>query len=144
MIAEKDKYVMSRCYDHLPDRLSLLSADNLISNMEWRIYTEWCCNPKESVWEDHYYYKGEGFFKWIFDETHFAIERAGFAWDNDQGRFNAVGDFTQMYEEMRQKVLQASVKRAVEFFKDCSNYQWPIKGDTRNLRTSLEPYITRI
>ncbi len=42
--APDDEKVMIDFYNSSSRKIDGLPADRLIGNMEWRIYTEWCCN----------------------------------------------------------------------------------------------------
>ena len=138
----EDQELMILFYNQNPKRLDGLTGDRLVRNIEWRIYTEWCCNPSESVWLQHINYQGEAFAGWVRDEAHYALERADFRWNTKEKRFDANGNFHETYRQTKEKVLQAIVKKAVEFFRECRNYQWPVNGDSRNLRANLESYLT--
>ena len=137
----QDKKTMVDFYGKSPQRIEGITGESLVRNLEWRIYTEWCCNKPESYWVQHTSYKGNAFDKWVRDETHYGLERAGYQWSDQQQRFDANGTFSMIYKDARDRVLFAIVKKAVEFFKDCRDYQWPVEGDSRNLRTSLGPYL---
>jgi hypothetical protein len=139
--APENEKIMADFYGQSRGKLGDLTGDKLVGNMEWRLYTEWCCNRGESRGKFHGSYKGEAFEKWIRDETHYAIEGEGFKWNPEQQRFDGNDNFAQVYEQKRERVLQASVKRAVEFFGKCKEHQWPYEGDARNLRVSLKPYM---
>lgn len=139
----EDTAMMASFYDSSPERLHGVTGDKLVDNIEWRIYTEWCCNRDESDFKDHRFYTGHAFNDWVTKETHYTLERAGFNWDRQEGRFDANGTFDQTYRDAKSAVLIAVVRRAVDFFKECEEYKWPWKGDTRNLRAPLEPYIAQ-
>lgn len=130
-------------YNQLPYRIEDLPAKDLVRSIEWRIYTEWCCNREESNWDDHMSYRGQAFYGWLNKETHYALERAGFEWDSNQRQFVADNNFSQAYATTREQVLRAAVVRSVEFFRNCKQYRWPSEGDKGNLRVSLESYITQ-
>jgi len=137
----EDAVLMASCYDSNPEKLDGVKGEDLVDNIEWRIYTEWCCNRDESVWEDHVRYHGQGLSNWVRNETHFTLERAGYEWDSREGRFNANGSFDETYRATRADVLKAVVRRAFDFFKDCKDYKWVPDGNPENLRVSLEQYM---
>jgi len=112
-------------------------ANKLISDIEWRIYTEWCCNRGESRPEQHQYYNGHAFAEWIQKEAHYAMVRRGFRWDDPYSRFRGKGDVAQAYSDIRRQVMHAVVEKALDFFGD-PNIHKP------NLRGSLEPYLAKL
>lgn len=127
--------------------------DNVIQNeyvfvnaIAWRVYTEECMNPeKRANGFNPNTYKGETLLKFINDETIFASKRA------HEKSLTLTGD------EIRTKVLEGLVKRAVELFgawrgydeisppsrkeEDEQGVPKYIYEDRRNLRDNLEPYV---
>jgi hypothetical protein len=134
----EDKEKISRFYDESPQKLGELSSKEFIHNMEWRLYTEYCFN---STWSEHNFYDGSTYRNWVKDETHYALERVGYKWDENRGRFIDSKDFNMKYAAMRDQVLGAVAKRSVEFLGKCREFQWPLDDNTENLRMSLEAYL---
>jgi hypothetical protein len=122
-------------------KLKDVTGADLVRNIEWRIYTEWCCNDRESDWNDHIYYRGHAFYDWLTAETHYALERAGYAWDEKQKRFFPEENFDWVYDNTRTRVLGAIVRRSVHFFSHCKDFRWVPEGNTENLRASLDSYL---
>jgi hypothetical protein len=124
-----DASTMKRYYEDSPSfewARHYLSADELIQKIQWRIYTEWCCNKQESDWSEHPAYKSQAFDKWIDDEIHYALEKRP---GSD-------------YADTRRRVLEAAVYRAVKLLGDWGFWKMPRStSDKRNLRCSLEPYL---
>ena len=126
---------------------SLVQNEHVFVNaIAWRIYTEACMNSEERTnGFDPDTYKGEALLKFIDDETLFASKRA-----YEKGLELTSG-------QIRTKVLQGLVKRAIELFgswngydemsppsrKEEDEHEVPkfIYEDKRNLRSNLEPYI---
>jgi hypothetical protein len=134
-----DAAQMALFYHTFPEKLGDLTGEQVVNNMEWRVYTEWCMG--EGSGTEHRDYRGKGFDSWVRNETHLALERAGFQWDDESRRFNADGDFDATYQATRARVLDAVVKRSVDFLKDCRDYQWVPDGNPDNLRVSLAEYM---
>ena len=138
--SHEDVMIMSTFYDRKPEKVEDLTGGMVANNIEYRVYIEWCCDCRDV---DHWSYNGEAFNKWVRDETHLALERADFKWDQKQNRFNSDGDFNQVYQQARKRVLEAVVGRAVELFRDWQGQTSPqTRNDTRNLRDSLEAYLS--
>jgi hypothetical protein len=137
----KDGLFMASFYDSNPAKLGDFTGQMVVDCIDWRVYTEWCCNKEEGGSRNHAIYQGEGFSNWVRAETHLALERTGLVWNEQQKRFNYDGYFGDTYIKTRDKVLQAVVRRAVDFFKDCENYRRVPEGNPANLRVSLEEYI---
>lgn len=156
-----DAIVMIRYFDQLksPQKPSI-KAEEIVGEIDMRIYTEFCCNTLNPA--DHRGYKGEAFQQWVQEETHYALARAGYSFT--QGAFKYPGQKypdqdpckqdsepeepasieTSTYQEMRTRVLHAVVDRAVDFCTSHEGTLHPKKGDPKNLRTSLEPYLMDI
>ena len=138
--SHEDAMIMSTFYDRKPEKVEDLTGERVANNIGYRVYIEWCCNFREAY---HGSYYGGAFNKWVRDETHLALGKAGFEWDQKQNRFNTEGDFNQVYQQARKRVLEAVVKRAVELFRDWQGQIGPqTRDDTRNLRGSLEAYLS--
>ncbi|MFA5856878.1 MAG: hypothetical protein WC867_05945 [Candidatus Pacearchaeota archaeon] len=138
----EDAFQMVVFYETSSNKLKGLNGDKLVENIEWRVYTEWCCNINESGSNLPKDYFGEGFNDWVNKETHFALERAGYEWVEKEGRFKTTDESVyEIYHATRDKVLKAVVRRAVEFFKDCKDYQWVQYEEPKNIRVSLEQYM---
>jgi hypothetical protein len=113
-----------------------------IDDVNWRLYTEWCMDtPKNKDipgWKRHLNYDGEGFTDWVRDETHFAISRSGkYSWNEEKKFFEGLS--SEKYKSIRQEVITAVVKCAIEFFKTGGAY----REDSLNLRQSLKPYLEK-
>ncbi len=89
---------------------------------------------KNGNYPDHYSYSGQGFIDFMNNETHYALERTG---------------KTKSEEiEVRERVLEGLVKRAIELFSDWNGKDYPpdclnkeIPKDKRNIRCDLREYI---
>lgn len=114
---------------------------DFLAEIQWRIYTEWCCG--EGMSKDHSRYQGKAFQQWVTDETHFAMERAGFTWDKERGHFHPDDEAANVYAATRANVVRAIALRASEFFHATDERRVPKKGDPLNLRSSLEPNMER-
>ena len=97
-------------------------------------------------WDKHRDYQGEGFISFVNNEVYYAIERA-----QKKGLVREMNQRT--YEEIKERVLEGVVKKAVELFTewggtcppdtfktDESGKQIP-PTDQRNLRVGLEQYV---
>jgi hypothetical protein len=97
---------------------------------------------------------GKSFTSWVDDETHYALERAGYKWVSDsfkyivygKGRFECGADkVNEAYSPMRERVLKAVVLRAVEFFPMRDKNSWLVlPPEWQNLRCSLKDYLVRV
>ena len=81
------------------------------------------------------HYAGEALRKWVDDETHYAAERIGFAWNEDKRCLEGLSH--EQYLVTRKFVLDALVRCAMEFLQRGE----PYKEFKTNLRQSLEPYL---
>jgi hypothetical protein len=122
-IPPDDREIMKKFYELQPEKLPGRSAaEELVNNIAWRIYTEWCCNKEESRYIDHCsQYEGQPYHQWVNDEKLFASQK-------------------RQSEVVREAILHAIVKRAMELFGVWRGKE-PIGGDKRNLRASLEAYL---
>lgn len=160
-INANDKRIMEEAYAKeiaahngiLQGSLSAPPADWFISQIAFRAYTEHCneINPPASPGEyadpqKSPAYTPQPFIDWINAETHHAMERAGYKWI--ENHFEGNGDSQQAYQDMRQRVLSASVKKSIELV--VSGLYWDSfepkdhivpKPTTPNLRGSLESYL---
>ncbi|MDO8460645.1 MAG: hypothetical protein Q7S74_06035 [Nanoarchaeota archaeon] len=126
-VPDEDVEVLMKKYQEVTHNKLRNTPKIFIKNLGWRAYTEWCTSG-ESSWSEHTNYCGQALIKFIDDETIYAAKRV-----NEKGL--SVND-------IRNKVLEAIVKRGVELFSDWDGESYPKSDkDKRNLRTSLEPYI---
>lgn len=117
----EDRKILISMYENKNGKRGICgySSEMFVDKIAWRIYTEWCMNSDERGNPDTY--NGEAFKKFIDDETYYAIKRLN----------RHVSDSES--ENIRNKVFEGLVERAVEFF---------YSNDTEeNLRCSLEKYI---
>src|SRR3989338_189503 len=128
-----DAVALREIYRRTPhDRLED-SPFTFVEDIAWRIYTEWCLSP-ESQCKYHNDYHGQAFTKFVDDETFFAMNRV-----IEKG---LVQGGTQTHKEIRYRVLEAIVKRAIELFSDWNSVKFPkMLDDKRNLRADLREYI---
>jgi hypothetical protein len=134
--ADKTKLV---AFARAEDSMICLGPE-LVDEMGWRVYSEWCCS-RPSQGSSRTKYNGEGFRRWIDDETHYLIESTALIWDPRTNSFRdpASSLTNERYEIIRDQVLRGSLCRATEFF--CSSGTFRPEGDGRDLRTSLRGYI---
>ncbi len=141
--SESDARAIIQAYSQSPNKIPDLSPPQFARNIDSRTYTEWCLNHP---W--YRGYSGEGFNRFVADETHYELERQGFVWDPRQKHFSETGSnghhISQAYPRTRGNVMKALTERAIEFFRPCKSYLWPADDDPKNLRISLEPWIHQI
>jgi len=138
-----DRERIKKAYEINPHPSLERTADNFLLNMAFRVYTEYClCSPGIS----HELYQGRFFKEFLDQETHYALERAGFKWLPSEdfnlktgspivpGRFE--GLTSEQYHEVREQVIDAWVKYSIDYFTEFK------KGfPNRNIRTSLKDLI---
>ncbi|HLC58697.1 MAG TPA: hypothetical protein VJI68_02455 [Candidatus Nanoarchaeia archaeon] len=139
-INQRDLEIMTQTYLVSP-RIEGLTPNDFLSTISWRIYTEHFSQPGSCYWANPRLYDGKPFREWVNDETHYELVRKQFSWDKTRNQFEGNGDVTKAYQEIRPRILQAVVKRAIELFREWGGPQPIDKEDKRNLRTSLEKYI---
>ena len=97
-----------------------------IRAIEYRIYTEWCCNKNESgEGRNHKNYSGEAYEKFVNDEKQFASQR-GMRFETDQ--------------EARDVTLKALTRRSIDYF-GLYGMNGDMRKDGENLRTSLKHWF---
>lgn len=138
---KEDTNIIMKAYENSPNKINELPAEKFLKNIEWRLFTEFCFNTPQKL---HPFYKGKTFEEWIDNETHYEMERLGFKWDREDEIFKSNEDLDSSYQKTREKILIALTERAIEFLKSCEEYLWPHRGDKRNLRTSLKPYLNNL
>jgi hypothetical protein len=151
-----DVVQLAELYERTPHEGLSLSPEGFVLRLSWRFYTEWCLEDilkretdpdykgKNHCWD----YFGQGFVDFVRDETYYASERAV-----KSGLIQTPAD-SKTGDEIRTKVLEAVVKRAVELFTAWSEVNPPyrreedstgranyIYEDERNLRCDLREYI---
>lgn len=133
-----DQRALADTFVESPGTIPELSPGGFVVHMDQRIYTEWCmdgCKGAQRQVQRYLDYQKVGpFAQWIADETHYALERLMQA---GQGKINE-----EMYQQMRMKVVRAAATRAMELFRTWKQHQRPPDDDPRNLRASLEPYLS--
>ncbi len=134
-IPSNDAIILRELYQRFHCSSLSQSSFSFVENIAWRIYTEWSMSP-ESQGKDHYNgYHGQAFTKFIDDETFYSMNRAF-----KSGKIQDRGNIT--FKEIRYKVLESIVKRAIELFRDWNGSTTPLViEDKRNLRTDLREYI---
>ena len=141
-ISEESARSLMKAYEQNPNKIPDLPAINFAHNVDWRLYTEWCFNMS---WEAHRRYAGQGFNDFMANETHYALERQGFRWDQKQKQFSETGSngqhISQAYPRTIEAVLRALTDQSIEFFKKCEGY-WNVRSDNpENLRVSLKLWM---
>lgn len=114
-----------------------VSPKNFVEDIEHRVHMEWMIANKPSYEDSYLNYKGEPLIKFLDDETHFAIQRAGYAWTD--GKFTGLTKerYIEEYYRFRDRVIDALVHYAIEFFSHPKKY----KDDGKNLRINLREWI---
>src|SRR3989338_318818 len=143
--SESGARAIMQAYSQSPNKIPDLSTLQFAHNIDHRTYTEWCFN---TPWRSHVGYSGEGFDRFVANETHYELERQGFRWNPWQKHFSETGTdgqhISQAYPRTRENVMRALVERSIEFFRPCKDYMWPANDNFENLRISLEPWIRQI
>lgn len=142
IIPEEDAKRLAQIYERAPHEGLKLSPENFILELSYRFYTEWCMNTPGNSHKD---YAGEGFVIFAKNETHYELERRGFSWNKDEKIFrDSLGHAlsNKDYEYVKERVLEAIVKRAVLLLRDWKGIYSPEdKNDKRNLRNNLKEYM---
>jgi hypothetical protein len=145
---QKYKTLLNEIYLTTPHEKLSSTPTCFVDDIAWRVYTEACMNPEEKF--DHDKYNGEALAKFIEDEVYFASARA-----IKKGLINLPVS-SRTGDEIRGKVLEGVVKRAIELFSDWNGITQPpsrreedahgvshnIYEDKRNLRDNLEAYVS--
>jgi hypothetical protein len=136
-LPNEDALRLVQAYETTPHDGLKHTPGKFVMDIGWRVYTEWCTS-EESKWPEHRNYHGQALTKFIDDEVIYATDRA-----HCKGLLNE----KVKLGEIRGRVLDAIVKRAVKLFSDWEGHTYPKcdaddeREDKRNLRTSLEPYL---
>ncbi|MBU0957235.1 MAG: hypothetical protein KKF56_00335 [Nanoarchaeota archaeon] len=142
----EDEHTLRNSYSQVPPVPKMDVADFSLVTIS-RIRREWCCEPNQDmsmITLDRDPSYREAFLQFIDKETHHAVERTGFQYNQDSGRFiNPEGQIAskERYEQARYNTIQMLARRASEFFRKFTinarnqNYQ-----NGRNLRGSLAPH----
>ena len=114
-IKPEDRVKMIQYFEkNAPDTFKGFFLPNcFVDEIAWRIYAEARMNPEEKFNPDTY--QGEAFEKYVQDEMHYN-------------------------RRDRDKILEALVKRAIDFAMRKSGFE-PPSGDKENLRVSLLYYL---
>lgn len=156
-LTEQDAHELIAAYDSFqpPEKIDGSDGKVLADQAVSRAYTEWCCG--EGYLKRMWHTEGNDTFeKWINDETHYALERAGFHWNPSLQQFAPGEAVSRIYDEIRRRVLVAVMRRVVEYFRECESIEYPIsrdkqrtyrsffpgKSNRKNLRAPLQPYIS--
>lgn len=128
LIPEADRVILSAAFREDHETLPKMTAEEFIDDIIWRVYTEICCSPGGRHIQSPYPAAGIAFKQWVEKEVHYALEGTQI----DDAKF----------QEVRRSILQAVAARAKELFGAWDGKTYPRdKSDTRNLRTSLRPYL---
>ncbi|MBI2636431.1 hypothetical protein HYW84_03870 [Candidatus Peregrinibacteria bacterium] len=130
-IPEADSKLLEEKYSQSPAKIADMDPRKFVDNIAWRLYTEWCCDPANAA-ESYRSYDGQAYRQWVEQETHYAMQR----------RRNEHPQGGDVHQQVRTKIVEAVVSRAIELFSDWEGHTYPKnKEDKRNLRASLQPYI---
>ena len=130
---DKDKI---REYFEKSDLATQLSADEFLFAIKKRFYVEWCLEQEaKGLKTDNGRAFDYGIFeRFVADESQYEFERSTLPEErSNRGTFYAV----------RHRVLDAFVQNAVEFLKENQGIDG-VKGNYRNLRCDLKPYLEKI
>lgn len=106
-----------------------MTPEAFVDDIVWRVYTELTSSSVGRHIVSPYPAAGEEFVRWTDRETHFALEQRQPV-DHES------------YLRVRREIMRAVATRAAELFSDWGGHGWPAqRGDARNLRASLNPYL---
>lgn len=120
---------MEAQFEELREKLPSMTAEQCITDIVWRVYTELCCSTAGRNIRSSQPHAKNALQQWIDCEVHYALEGKDV---NDA-----------LHTEVREAILKGVVTRAVDLFSDWNGRTSPAHdaNDDRNLRSSLRTYL---